>query len=53
MGKVIAFEFVTLNGYFKGPGGDISWHRHGAEENEWGAEMLASGGTLLFGRATY
>ena len=53
MGKVIAFEFVTLNGFFKGPGEDISWHRHGAEENEWGAEMLASGGTLLFGRVTY
>ena len=53
MGKVIAFNFVTLNGFFKGPGEDISWHRHGAEENEWGAEMLASGGTLLFGRVTY
>ena len=53
MGKVIAFDFVTLNGYFKGPGGDISWHRHGAEENEYGAEMLRSGNTLLFGRVTY
>jgi len=53
VGRVIAFNFVTLNGFFKGPGEDISWHRHGAEENEWGAEMLASGGTLLFGRVTY
>jgi len=37
MRKVSAFNFVTLNGYFKGPKGDISWHRHGAEENEYAA----------------
>jgi len=53
MGKVIAFNFVTLNGYFKGPQGDISWHRHGADESEYAAEMLKSGSTLLFGRVTY
>ncbi len=53
MRKVTVFNFVTLNGYFEGPNGDISWHRHGAEENEYGAENLKSGGTLLFGRVTY
>src|SRR4030042_972801 len=53
MRKVSAFNFVTLNGYFKGPKGDISWHRHGAEENEYAAESLKSGNTLLFGRVTY
>ena len=53
MGKVIAFNFVTLNGYFKGPQEDVSWHRHGAEEGEYAAKMLESGGTLLFGRVTY
>jgi dihydrofolate reductase len=53
MGKLVAFNFVTLNGYFKGPDGDISWHRHGAEENEYGAEMLKAGSTLIFGRVTY
>ena len=53
MRKLIAFDFVTLNGYYKGPKGDISWHRHGAEENGYAAEKLKSGGTLLFGRVTY
>lgn len=53
MGRVIVFNFVTLNGYFKGPKGDISWHQHGAEENEYAGEMLKSGNTLLFGRVTY
>lgn len=53
MRKLIVFNFITLNGYFKGPNKDISWHRHGAEENEYGADMLKSGNTLLFGRVTY
>ncbi len=53
MRKVSVFNFVTLNGYFKGPNGDISWHKHGAEENEYAAKMLKSGNTLLFGRVTY
>jgi dihydrofolate reductase len=53
MRKVTAFNFVTLNGYYKGPKGDISWHRHGTEENEYAAEGLKSGSTLLFGRVTY
>jgi dihydrofolate reductase len=53
MRKLTVFNFVTLNGYFKGPKGDISWHRHGAEENEYAAEGLKSGSTLLFGRVTY
>lgn len=53
MRKVIVFNFVTLNGYFEGPKRDISWHKHGAEENEYAAKMLKSGNTLLFGRVTY
>ena len=53
MRKLNAFNFVTLNGYFKGPNGDVSWHRHGTEENEYASEGLKSGGTLLFGRVTY
>jgi len=53
MRKVSVFNFMTLNGCFKGPNGDISWHKHGAEENRYAAEMLQSGNTLLFGRVTY
>jgi len=53
MSKLSAFDFVTINGYFAGPNGDISRHRHGAEENEFAARRLQSGSMLLFGRVTY
>ena len=53
MRKLGMFNFATLNGFFKGPGGDIGWHRHGAEENEYAAEGAGSGSVLLFGRVTY
>jgi len=53
MGKLTVFNFITLNGFFRGPGGDIGWHGHGAEENEYAASNLGSGNILLFGRVTY
>jgi len=53
MGRLSVFNFVTLNGYFEGPKRDISWHRHGAEENAYAVEGLKSSNTLLFGRVTY
>src|SRR6267378_4424042 len=53
MGKLGAYNFVTLNGYIKGPNEDISWHKHGAEESEYAAEGANSGSMLLFGRVTY
>ena len=53
MRKLSVFNFVTLNGYFKGPNEDIGWHRHGAEENEYAAGNLKYGSTLIFGRVTY
>jgi dihydrofolate reductase len=54
MRKLIVFNFITLDGYFEGlEKGDISWHRHDKEENEFAAAMLKKGNTLLFGRVTY
>ncbi|MGN7885810.1 dihydrofolate reductase family protein [Dyadobacter endophyticus] len=53
MGKLIAYNFTTLNGYFKGVDNDISWHRHGEEENGFAADNLEAKATLLFGRVTY
>jgi dihydrofolate reductase len=53
MRKLSVFNFMTLNGYFKGPNEDISWHRHGAEESQFAAEGAASESILLFGRKTY
>jgi len=53
MRKVIAFNFMTLDGYFEGPKRDISWHKHDAEGTAYAAEGLKSGNVLLFGRVTY
>jgi len=53
MGKITVFNFTTLNGYYKGAKEDISWHKHGKEENKYAEKALQSGNTLLFGRVTY
>jgi len=53
MRNLSVFNFVTLNGFYKGPNGDLGWHKHGAEEGAYAAEGLRSESTLLFGRVTY
>ena len=53
MGKLSVFNFVTLNGFYKGSAGDISWHKHGEEGGKLSEENLRSGNILLFGRVTY
>lgn len=53
MSKLSVFHFTTLNGFYKGPDNDISWHRHGAEESGFSSQNLESGNTLIFGRLTY
>jgi dihydrofolate reductase len=53
MSKLTSFTFISLDGYFKGPQEDISWHQHGEEEGSFSAENLKSGNILLFGRKTF
>ncbi|WP_153797903.1 dihydrofolate reductase family protein [Foetidibacter luteolus] len=53
MGKLTVFNFMTLDGYFQGLDGDISWHRHGQEESQFASDSMKPGGTLVFGRKTY
>ena len=53
MGKLGAFLFISLDGYFKGPNEDIIWHNHDPEGTELSIEGLSSGSTLIFGRTTY
>lgn len=53
MRKIIAYNFLTINGFFKGPNEDISWHKHGDEEARYSEEMLGQDNILLFGRKTY
>jgi dihydrofolate reductase len=54
MGTLGVFNFITLNGFFKGANDDTSWHRHGAEESQYASDSMKSGEpVLLFGRVTY
>ncbi len=56
MSRLIVFNQVTLDGYFTGPQGDLSWAYSGAQDAEWNAFVegnAGGGGVLLLGRITY
>lgn len=53
MRRIGVFNFTTLNGYYKGPNEDISWHQHGEEEGDVAKEGAQQENILLFGRVTY
>lgn len=44
---------VTLDGYFEGPGHDLSWHNTDEEFVKFAEEQLDETDTLIFGRKTY
>ncbi len=44
---------VSLDGYFAGPNGDISWHNVDHEFNDFAIKQTPSFGALIFGRKTY
>jgi dihydrofolate reductase len=53
MRKLSSFNFITLNGFLNDETGDISWHKHGPEENQFAADSMKAQNILLFGRKTY
>ncbi|MFL5485685.1 MAG: dihydrofolate reductase family protein [Gemmatimonadaceae bacterium] len=54
MRRLHVFNSVTLDGYFSGPDGDLSWaHKRDPEWNEFVAGNAKGESTLLFGRKTY
>lgn len=56
MRKLAVFNSVSLDGYFTGVDGDLSWAHGATDDKEWGefvAGNAQSGGTLLMGRITY
>ena len=53
MKTLSVFNFLSLNGYYKGLNEDISWHRHGDEEAAFASDSAQTESTLLFGRKTY
>ncbi|MDO3700505.1 dihydrofolate reductase family protein [Micromonospora sp. C28SCA-DRY-2] len=53
MRKIIVHMSVSLDGFFEGPGGDISWHMVDEElHRHFNAELRTMGG-FLDGRRTY
>jgi dihydrofolate reductase len=53
MRKLNVFNLMTLDGYFAGENGDITWHMVDEEFQELAQAASNSGNTLLFGRKTY
>jgi dihydrofolate reductase len=56
MRKLVVFNQVSLDGYFSGEKGDISWAHQAGNDLEWKEfveENATAGGVLLFGRITY
>lgn len=53
MRRIFLFMMVSLDGFFEGPNGDISWHNVDDEFNEFAVQQINEIDTLLFGRKTY
>ena len=56
MRRLVAFNNISLDGYFSGPGGDLSWASNRRTDPEYGAfvaENAQGGGVLVLGRVTY
>jgi dihydrofolate reductase len=60
MARLIVYNSVSLDGYFAGPGGDLSWAYMGSDDAEWTAFVAENArrgmkgeGRLLFGRVMY
>ena len=56
MRRLIAFEMVSLDGYFVDARGDMSWAKNTVPDPEFDAfttRNAEGGGVLLFGRVTY
>ncbi len=53
MGKLYAFNMMTMDGFFEGPDHDISWHNTDEEFGNFANEQLNQTGMLIFGRKTY
>jgi dihydrofolate reductase len=53
MRKLMLFNMVTVDGFFEGPGHDISWHNVDEEFNEMSVKQINAVDSILFGRKTY
>ena len=51
--RIVTFNWVTANGYFAGPDGNLQWVVADAEQARAAAESMVDFDTVLFGRRTY
>ena len=50
---IIASEYVSLDGYFAGPNGEIDWFFRDKEIEKYSIDLIGTVDTILFGRVTY
>jgi dihydrofolate reductase len=53
MRKIVVSTSVSLDGYFEGPGHDLSWHRVDEEVHAYFNDSLAAMSVFLDGRVTH
>jgi dihydrofolate reductase len=56
MAKLAVFNFISVDGYFAGPNGEIDWFKdipRAPDYEAFAREGAGSGNTLVFGRTTY
>jgi dihydrofolate reductase len=56
MAQLMVFQQITLDGYFTGANGDLSWTKQHPPDPDfmaWTESNARNGGVLVFGRVTY
>ena len=53
MRTVASFIFISLDGFYEGPNGELDWPNVDEEFNDFAVRQLDEADTLGFGRATY
>lgn len=53
MRRIVTFHWVSADGYFAGPSGDLDWVVPDEEQAKMAAKDIADFDTILFGRRTY
>ena len=53
MRSMASFIFISLDGFYEGPNGELDWPNVDAEFDDFAVRQLDEADTLGFGRATY
>jgi dihydrofolate reductase len=53
MRRIVMFNWITADGYFAGPSGDLDWVVADEEQAKMAANDILGFDTVLFGRRTY